>query len=365
MNSKNWALSGSIAAALCVNLCAARAEAQQEEQWTDRIALKGDLRLRYEAIDEEGEENRDRERYRARIALTANVSDQVRFIAELASGADDPVSRNQTFDGGFTTKDFGLDLVYVDWTVNDTMHLFGGKMHNPLFRAGGLPLIWDSDLNPEGVALHYDSGMFFGTLAGFAVEERSSSDDSLLVAAQGGVRFDFRDSARLTVGIGYYDYSNTIGNEPFYNGDPKGNSVDAAGDLVFDYNELEAFAQYDMTVGNLPFSVFADYVQNNEVDANDIGYAFGFKAGKASGPGTWEAGWAYQDVEADAVIATFNDSDFGGGGTDATGHILKARYAYNKNIAFAGTLFLNKVADNAGNEHDYSRLQLDLEFKFN
>ncbi len=296
--------------------------------------------------------------------MSAKVTDDIRFNLQFASGSDDPVSTNQSFDDGFTTKDLGIDQAYVDWSINDSLKFYGGKMKNPLFRPGGGPLIWDSDLNPEGIALAYKSGMFFGTLANFSVEERSSSDDSLLLAAQGGLRFDIGAAGRLTAGVGYFDYSDTIGNEPFYNGNPKGNTVDVDGNLVFDYTELEFFAQYDAELGDMPFSVYADYVENSEVDINDTGYAFGFKLGLAGDPGTWEARWTYQDIGADAVMGTFNDSDFGGGGTDATGHILSAKYAYNKNVAFGGTLFINEIEENAGTPHDYTRLQLDVEFKF-
>lgn len=364
MKSMAWALSLPVAATLILSLWVTETCAQEEDHWTDRITLKGDLRLRYEAIDKEGEEVRSRGRYRARLAFSANVIEDVKVVFQLASGADDPVSRNQTFGGGFSTKDFGLDLVYVDWAVKDKVHLYGGKMKNPLFRPASTSLIWDSDFNPEGVAASFKSDMFFGTAGIFAVEERSSSDDSLLYALQGGLRFKLSDTGKLSAGLGYFEYTNTIGNEPFYNGRPKGNSVDVDGNLIFDYKQLELFAQYDTMLGELPFTVYADFVQNTEVDVNDTGYAFGMKVGEAQAPGTWQALWAYQYIEADPIIATFNDSDFGQGGTDATGHILKATYALNENLALGGTLFINKVETNAGSELDYSRLQLDIEFKF-
>ena len=73
--------------------------AEESGDWTDRISLKGDFRLRYEGISEQGEEDRARGRYRARLAMTAEATDKIDIVMELASGADDPVSRNVTFDG--------------------------------------------------------------------------------------------------------------------------------------------------------------------------------------------------------------------------------------------------------------------------
>ena len=330
---------------IAASLIGALAQAQETGHWTDTITLKGDLRLRYEAIDEDGEEDRERGRYRGRFGLSAQVDPEIKIVFQLATGGDNPVSTNQSFDDGFSTKDIGVDLAYVEWAINDNLRLLGGKVKNPLFRAGGNPLIWDSDLNPEGVALSYAAGMFFGTAAVFVAEERSSADDSLLFAAQGGVRVSFDDDGQLTAGAGYYDYSDTIGNEPFFDGSAKGNSVDAAGNLVFDYNEFELFVQYDMKVAEMPFMVFADFVRNSEADGNDTEFAFGAKLGKAKARGTWQTSWAYKDIEADAVIGTFTDSDFGGGGTDASGHILRAKYALRENLNLGASLFINEVEE--------------------
>lgn len=340
------------------------ASAQEGEDWTDRMSLKGDFRLRYEGISEEGEEDRARGRYRARIALTADVTDKVTFVAQLASGVDDPVSRNVTFDGGFNVDEIGFDMVYVDWAVADGWNVYGGKMRNPLFRAGGMPLVWDSDLNPEGIAVSFKKGVFFGTLANFSVEERSSSSDSLFHAIQFGGKFGLGDNVKLTAGAGLFGYSSTIGNEPFYNGDPKGNSVDEDGNYLYEYKNVEAFAQLDTRVGDWPLSVFGHWTRNDEVDEEDTGYSVGFAVGSASNDGDWRFTLAYQDIEADAVIATFNDSDFGGGGTDTSGYGLNLNYVYSKNISLAGTYFINEVDRFQGDAHDYDRYQLDVQFSF-
>lgn len=159
-----------------------------EDNWFDRIRFKGDLRLRYEGIDEEFEPKRDRLRFRTRFGFTAQVRDELQVVVQLASGGGNPVSTKQTFDDGFSRKDIGLNLAYVDWRVNESLTINAGKMKNPLFKAGKVPLIWDSDLNPEGFAAKLSSGVFFGTVAIFSVEERSATDDSLLYAVQGGAK---------------------------------------------------------------------------------------------------------------------------------------------------------------------------------
>ncbi|NNC77206.1 MAG: hypothetical protein HKN77_04535 [Woeseiaceae bacterium] len=336
----------------------------EEASWTDRITLKGDTRLRYERIDEDGEADRNRMRFRARFGLTGKVNDDVKVVIQLATGGDSPVSTNQTFDDGFSTKDIGLDLAYVEWAATDELNVFAGKMKNPLYRAGGAPLIWDGDLNPEGFAAQWKPGNFFGTAAAFSAEERSSSDDSLIYALQAGMNLKVGDGDKLVAGIGYFAYTDTVGNSPFYDGSAKGNTVDINGNYVFEYRNTEVFAQYDTSIGDWPFRLYGQWTRNSEVSQQDTGFAVGMKLGSARKQGTSEYSWTYQDVEVDAVVGTFSDSDFGGGGTDSSGHILKAKYQLRDKISLGGTLFLNDVDRFAGIEHDYSRIQIDIEFKF-
>lgn len=328
------------------------------------IEVKGDVRYRYEAIDAEGAPERNRNRIRARVGVFGAVNDTVDAGIGLASGGDSPTSTNQTLDNGFSTKDFGLDLAYVSWGGAENTRITAGKMKNPLHRTGGNALLWDGDLNPEGVALNFDKQAVFLNLAAFYVEERSSSDDSFLFAVQTGLDTEMQGQMTLTTGVGYYVYTNTRGNSPFFSGAALGNTVDSNGNLVNDYRQLELFAELGARLGELPVSVFADWVQNTEADTFDTAWALGMKLGKTSGPGTWDVAWIYQDVQADSMIATFNNSDFGGGGTDVSGHLFKGNIGVARNWTAGFTYFLNESGSDAGVKRDYNRLQADLQFKF-
>jgi len=336
----------------------------EDGSWVDRIDFSGDVRLRYEFIDEELESERNRARFRTRFGFTADVQDDVKVVLRLATGGDNPVSTNQTVDGAFTRKTIGLDLAYVDWKINDSLSINVGKIKNPLFRTGRSPLIWDSDLNPEGLAVKFSHGNLFATVGGFAAEERSSADDSILYVAQGGAEFPLGDAAKLTVGAGYFTFTNTIGNEPFFDGNPRGNTVDLDGNYVYDYENTEVFARFDTQMAGWPFLVYAHYTNNSGASTQDTGYSFGALLGSAKDKGETEVLWFYQDLEADAVIATFTDSNFGGGGTDANGHVLRVKYGLSKKISLGGTLFVNDKDRAQSDGVDYTRLQIDLEFKF-
>ena len=347
--------------------CMAQSALSQEEKtdWTDRISPYGDLRLRYEAIDEETFDGRERTRYRARIGLKADVVDNVKVIFELCSGGNNPVSCNVSFDGGFSSQEININLAYVDWAATDAINVYGGKMKNPLFRAGKAPMIWDGDLNPEGLATKISAGAFFGTAAVFSVEERAVSDDTLLYAAQIGTKFGIGEKSRLTAGIGYFGFTNTIGNEPFFFGIPLGNSVDENGDYIYEYKDVELFAQFDSKLGKWPVQLYGQYAENQEVSDGNTAYAVGASIGALKDKGTMALSWTYMDIEADAVVATFNDSDFAGGVTNSSGHLIRLGYSLHKNIALGGTFFVNQVQRLIGEKHDYNRMQLDILFKFN
>lgn len=112
-------------------------------------------------------------------------------------------------------------------------------------------------------------------------------------------------------------------------------------------------------------AVFVDYVKNvaeGEIAGNE-GWLVGAKAGKLNNPGSWELRYNYRNIEKDAVLGVFTDSDFIGGGTDGKGSEFGFDIQVAKNFTAGASYFLNKLGTAAGAD-DYHRLQLDLVFKF-
>ena len=333
--------------------------------WTDKISWKGDFRYRYENIDPQGSDTRNRQRVRARPALTAQVNDTMKVGFGLATGGSDPVSTNQTLGGGGSSKGVVLDLAYFDWSGLDGWNIVGGKFKNPLEKPGGHNMLWDGDWRPEGLHAKYSSGAFFGNVLMSWLESDSRASSEVAFGAQGGYETSVGDGMTLKAGLGYYQID-TAGRLPFFDaGDSFGNSVAPDGTYLFDFRNVELFADLSMTLGDQPASVFANVIKNTDADQFDTGWAVGFKYGKASAPGTWELGWAYQELEADATLGLLADSDFGGGGTDNKGHVLSGAYSLSKATTFKVTYFLNDVGGNlSAQETDYDRLQVDLSFKY-
>jgi hypothetical protein len=87
----------------------------------------------------------------------------------------------------------------------------------------------------------------------------------------------------------------------------------------------------------------------------------GIRLDHAGGLGTE---WVYQDIEANSVFGLFTDSDFGGGGTDVRGHILRLGYKLSDKVNVRGALFLNDRGYDYGADIDYKRLQVEVNMAY-
>ncbi|MCZ6643880.1 MAG: putative porin, partial [Gammaproteobacteria bacterium] len=244
------------------------------------------------------------------------------------------------------------------------LEVTAGKYKNPLHRTGENALNWDSDFNPEGVALTYRNGSFSAAAVAVWLDEVVNDDDSFLFGGQVGWKVPVLDGAELHAGLGYYHFVGFEGEPVFFDGNPRGNSVDVSGNYQFDYQNIEAFAELTVDIADRPVTLFADYVQNLEADKFDTGYALGARMQFMHRLHPWQLAYTYQDLEADAVPGIVTDSDFIGGGTDGSGHIFRGSYDLSDNISLEGTVFINERSGNLGIEEDYDRLQLDVSFKY-
>jgi cell division protein FtsB len=341
-------------------------ETSGKSSWTDKIKWKGDFRYRYESFDIEGKEDRNRNRIRARAALIANVTPNAEVGLGLATGGDDPVSSNQTLGGGGSSKDLRVDLAYVNYKGLKDTNILGGKFSNFIYKSGKNALLWDGDWRPEGTGISYNNGMFFANALGTWIESDTNSGQSFAYLTQAGFKFPLGDKLELTTGVGYHVFD-TKGNGSYFGDDDDffGNSFDPiTKTYLYDFKDIEVFADLDFELFGYPTRVFANYVENTAADENDTAYAFGVTYGSAKNKGEWQFGYVYQKLEADSVLGLLTDSDFGGGGTDSKGSIIKGSYAIVKNVNANFTYFINDVGLKSGDPIDFRRLQLDLAFKY-
>jgi hypothetical protein len=357
--------------------------------WATRIKFKGDFRVRDENIEAQrlngtgdtarpGDSvDRNRARYRARFGFDAKVTDNVKATFRLASGDGDPRSTNQTMTNIGSGKEIWIDQAYIDWKFMNGADFLLGKQPYAIWRPGW-SLFFDGDLNQEGAAVKFEKGMFFGSAYWWWLQENSTTADPNLWGVQGGLKFSLF-GGETRVAAHYYDCGACQYGSPYWDGTNSayGNTTIPNGSttlLRYDYNVLQLSGEMGLSLFSLPMSLWVDWAQNMASDVKyDTAYAVGGMLGKASDPGTWEAGLMWQEIDKDALFAQFIDSDFGGGLTDTSGWVFKAGYAPVKNITFNATYFLNEVnkdvprptnPPNNVTGLDYKRLQLDVNYKF-
>jgi len=364
--------------------------------WASRVSLKGDLRYRYEWISDDAVNaagiqtaDRNRDRIRARFNVEAKATDTILVgLGFTTDEGGDPRSGNQTLTKEFSRKGLDLDLAYFDWKFADWGDLIGGKMKQPFYKQPQ-SMFWDNDVNPEGLALTFNNGMWFGSGYYYYVNEVSglqntTTSDTSMAGIQIGARVPIGQS-QLVLAAHYYDLMAGQRHSPFFGGSSNGNTtttvVTAPGPppvttqlLTYDFNVINLTAEFNTTLGNLPLQIWADVAENEDPSNFNQAWSGGVWLGKASNYRTFEIGAGYHHIEKDSLFAQFIDSDFGGGISDTEGWAFKAAYAPLKNWTLNATYFLNdryvdvplmaSPTSAPQSSVGYDRLQLDFSLKF-
>lgn len=352
--------------------------------WAEKIKIKGDMRYRYETIEDDrklsgvGADDRNRSRLRARLGITAQVSEDVKAGFALATGTSggDPVSSNSTFNGSNSDKGIVLDQGYISWKFYDNMTLTAGKTKVPYFKPGKSGLIFDGDLRPEGAHIKYKNNNVFATLGyNFLNSDDGSSGNNDIIetyGAQVGYKFKVDKNTKVTVGLGYYNIPLSGSELADVMTDQLGNSKSGT-TYAYNYEIQQVFAEVKTKIAGQKSTFYADYIKNDgdsdiagiSDPKEDTGFVYGVKVGSAKKKGGFAFGYAYQDLEQDATFGGHTDSDFGGGGTDTKGSKLSTALGLSKNTLLALTYFDTEYGkESRGTQYDYERLQVDLKTKF-
>ncbi|MBV4459760.1 MULTISPECIES: putative porin [Pseudomonas] len=351
----------------------------QKLAWAAKTQFKGDVRIRQETVKIDGESNnggrdKDRQRIRARLGAYSEINPQVDTGIRIATGGgDDARSTNQDMDNYFDKKQIWLDLGYIDYHPDaiKNLHVIGGKMLQPWVSMGDV--IWDSDINPEGLAVTYkyplgSSAELFGSLGNYTLKDNVDGEgvqfrhDLRLTAGQLGSRFAITDNLKLTLGGSVYAYQNDEDSRCTGTSTPCALSVNG-NSANNQFRLYEGFSQIDIGGLPMPLSFYGQYVKNNDaVTDADTAWLVGAKS-KVFG---LNLDYNYRDVQRDAVVGAFTDSDFANGTTGSRGHKFKVGYDIDKNFAIGATYFLTKAdfSSRTQRDADTNTLQLDAEAKF-
>lgn len=339
------------------------------------LTLNGDLRFRHDYLSKTNQSDRHRERFRLRIGTQANVNESIKAKVRLTTDEDaDPISGNQTMTDNASKKSIFIDLAFVDWQIDDGFNLAFGKQENPFRIIQQSQILYDSDYTPEGLSITRQ-GSLFVNLGAFSLVERSpnattgtSEPDSWLVAAMAGYKADLTDSLGFTLAIAHHAFTSLKDHAVFKSQKFYGNSTYGNGDntrYLYNYSVNELLAELRWKAFGSTANLYADAIQNYEVDSHNQGLIVGanYSTLNDRGKPDWTLGYSYTNVDKDATVSAVNNSDFASGEDGSHGHT----FVIGKSIA-SGTnvqlTWMHASIDNDGAPYDTDRGLFDVSFAF-
>jgi hypothetical protein len=387
--------------------------AEEGKSWTDKIKFSGDFRYRYEFIGGEAYNSatnskfrvydRNRNRIRLRLGLQAMVNSDIDAYLRIATStansnanntiSGDPVSTNQDLSGGFTPKPIWLDRAYVDYHPSAAKWLDarGGRQPAP-FQYND-ELIWDGDLNVEGISLllnhKMDKNEVFLRGGGYWAGERAASSASKHALDQGVFEGQLggklsTDKIGAMLAVAYIDWGNVKDNPTVYKPNTgygnslmpiSGRGADTLG-YKFDYNLFNVNANVSLKGGKVVPMLFGDFVTNTAAKKDTsaaynktlgTGWLVGLFLKFNKLPVDWDLTYDYRTLQKDAVIGAYSFSDPADGGTNYNGHRVTLGFAVMPNTRLGVTYLRDtKDPDNSNSQRHlgYDRIQADCEVKF-
>lgn len=379
------------------------------------LELFGDMRLRYEYRggrlpgDDPDHPNdwqeRERERYRLRLGLRGTVLDDWFFGLRLETSAS-ARSTNVTFGGDTSTTSPGgggpfakgddgifVGQAYGGYKGFPGFTFTGGRMPNPFVNTS---MVWDDDINPEGLAEQWKHTFVFGgepppppsfakdgkaivagpppepslkldvfaNFAQFVYDDSNPSNpigpiptvqqpiggetqnvptaNAFMLGWQVGAKFEFPHIVYFQLAPTLYNYT---GNGNTFNihfsGDPGGNQTGINSLLVFDIP-----AEIGWKVGKIPMRIFGDFATNFNADdradaaghpdkgGDRYAYEIGLGIGQLKKKRDWEirAWWQHQDQF--ALDPNLIDSDIFNSQLNLEGVGVKAGYMLADAVVF-------------------------------
>lgn len=405
------------------------------------IGIFGDIRFRYEYRDTvnnarnlsgstQEDYYRERFRYALRLGIKGDLFDDFYYGLRLETSSN-PRSPWVTFgdDSSPTPSAKNSDgvnvgQVYLGWRPTSWYEMTIGKMPMPLYVT---PMIWDSDINPEGAVEKFKTTVgaldLFANLGQFMYQDSNPdhglpSSDTFMLAWQVGATAKLATNLTVKVAPVIYNYTgvgSSAGlNHPFVGqGDNRGLNTSTGnafnqtginnllvmevpfelnykfgkygsrlfGDFAYNFQGADrARAAYRATLTPTPGLTPLSHAYTGEDKAYQVGLGFGnlgLVYGQTSKKNTWEARAYYQHVEQYAADVNLLDSDFFEGRGNLEG--IYGAFAYSITDAIIGTVRygyanrINKDLGTGGNNpdipglnpiHNYHLLQLDVTWRF-
>lgn len=339
------------------------------------ITWSGDFKFRHERLDQEvvtsDYKKYNQERLSFKLSAMATPVENVKVEARLTTGSG-RTSTNQTTNSSTTATtvgqnyDFKLDRINAGWTAVENLVLTAGRMGVKYHMAGGSDMLWDNDVNLDGLHAGYKmevAGLELLANAGSFQMRQTTTNAGKDATLQG-----YQLAAKGSVGETKYAISASLFN---FNNYGQTFSITNTNGKTLEYQVFNPGLEVKLPF-SLPVTVFADYAKNvsgNTLDKG-TGTLFGLKLNGLKDAGSWVLSYDYRNLEKYTTAEAFADSEsFYSNSTTATdggkGHRIKAAYQINSALNL-GVNYFNAKANIAANTttKDVSRLQFDLNAKF-
>ena len=273
--------------------------------------FNGDFRVRYEYTTRgNGAPNIDKEVVRLRAGITYALRENLVVRARIATGSQgDPNSTDVTLGQFVDDLPFSVDIASVELR-RPHWELLGGKFTNPFLTT---ELLWDGDVNPQGVGGRVRLGKNDGPVTGmlttlyFVVDQQAGDSGSDMSGGQLALTAKAGPEWRVTGAAGYYDYRiRSLVNAD--GGDIRGNRLTATRTAYLsDFDLFDALVTLDYAGfgARFPLRVVGDYVHNLGADGPNAAWAADLYVGHIQRQGAirWRYGFAL--AETDAILAAF------------------------------------------------------------
>ncbi len=347
--------------------------AQDKER---KIKLNADVRIRAE-LDRNSErtdgserDDRDRLRYRLRFGFEYNLNKNFEFGARIRSGnPKNQQSPHVTFGNDFDPSAISIDKVYIKIKDNNGLWLWAGKNNMPLWNQN--QLLWDADVNPEGIAagktFKLSENSKLTPVVGYFIVDHSDkkfSDGSILFVSQ--LKFYSKlgeNKLSLSSGI--------------INGENIPDKPDGTHSFYTDYTIWASSLQFNsenlgLIVGLDYFKNLTDYKNIDAIDAVFEDQTTGFVGSLTFSKDNFSAGYYYAHIEKFAVIDYFAQDDWVRWGNDDytrssnfAGHEFRLKYKFTDKFNSVFRVYSVKGIQTTGSDLETgTRFRLDLNMKF-
>ena len=211
-----------------------------------------------------------------------------------------------------------VDRLFLSWMPVRQLQVTAGKfahpfLSNPIYGE----LLWDADVQPEGLVLRYlgrpPGGAAFGAVAvgQYILLEQSRSSNSYATVAQAGGNLTVTDGLVVRGAVGYYGYRDLAPDGAIdvllKN---RGNAVlDSDGDgepdvFASEFRVLDTMFHLRFTATPRPLQIGGQYWHNfgAEID-KDTGWPLGGSYGALGAKGDWRLYYQFQRVEQDSLFS--------------------------------------------------------------